>query len=115
MISRRVLLALLCAASTAGGQNIVVRAGRLLDVRTGGVTTNALIEVRNGRITSIRSGPAKATDSILDLSAYRVMPGMIDAHVHLGIGGTPRANALADLNAGFTTIVDLGSRTTRLL
>jgi imidazolonepropionase-like amidohydrolase len=33
----------------------------------------------------------------------------------LAIGGTPRANALADLNAGFTTIVDLGARATRLL
>jgi imidazolonepropionase-like amidohydrolase len=33
----------------------------------------------------------------------------------LAIGGTPRDNALADLRAGFTTIVDLGARATRML
>ncbi|MGH8243863.1 MAG: amidohydrolase family protein [Steroidobacteraceae bacterium] len=40
---------------------------------------------------------------------------MIDGHVHLAIGGTVAANALADLRAGFTTVVDLGARTHRLL
>jgi len=44
-----------------------------------------------------------------------VLPGFIDAHVHLAIGNGVAASALADLRAGFTTIVDLGSRTTRLL
>ena len=102
-------------AGSASAQTMVVRAGRLLDVRTGGVTHNAFIEIRDGRIVSIGNGPARATDSVLDLSAYTVLPGLIDGHVHLTIGGTPRANALADLNAGFTTIVDLGARSTRLL
>jgi imidazolonepropionase-like amidohydrolase len=44
-----------------------------------------------------------------------VLPGLIDAHVHLTIGGPVQSNALADLHAGFTTVVDLGARTTRLL
>ena len=52
---------------------------------------------------------------VVDLSAYTVLPGLIDAHVHLAIGGPVRENALADLRAGFTTVVDLGARTHRLL
>jgi imidazolonepropionase-like amidohydrolase len=40
---------------------------------------------------------------------------MIDVHTHLGIGGTVRANALADLGAGFTTVADQGARTERII
>jgi imidazolonepropionase-like amidohydrolase len=45
----------------------------------------------------------------MDLTGKYLIPGLIDAHVHLGIGGRPGANALADLRAGFTTVVDLGA------
>jgi imidazolonepropionase-like amidohydrolase len=51
----------------------------------------------------------------VDLSTFTVLPGLFDAHVHLVIGGPARDNALAILRAGFTTVVDLGARTTRLL
>jgi imidazolonepropionase-like amidohydrolase len=44
-----------------------------------------------------------------------VIPPTSDAHVHLVIGGSMRETALADLQAGFTTVVDLGARTTRVL
>jgi imidazolonepropionase-like amidohydrolase len=111
-----VLALLAFTGRAAQAQRMWVRAGKLVDVRSGQIMTNALIEVRDGRVASI--GPTKATppgDSVLDLSAFTVLPGLIDAHIHLTIGGTVRANALADLNAGFTTVVDLGSRGTRLL
>ena len=105
----------LCSAA-ADAQRTIIRAGRLLDVRAGQVTLNATVVVERGRIVSVdKPVVASAGDSIVDLSAYTVLPGLIDAHVHLAIGGTPRDNALADLRAGFTTIVDLGARTTRLL
>lgn len=108
--------ALALCAGTAGGQRTVIRAGNLLDVRTGQVTRDAMIVVEGAKIVSVeRFVAASARDSIVDLSRYTVMPGLIDAHVHLGIGGTVRDNAMAGLRAGFTTVVDLGARTTRIL
>jgi imidazolonepropionase-like amidohydrolase len=38
-----------------------------------------------------------------------ILPGLIDAHVHLTLAGDPAANAAATLRAGFTTVIDLGS------
>ena len=93
----------------------MIRAGRLLDVRTGQVSRNMTIAVENGRIVSVSRAVPIAGDSVIDLARYTVMPGLIDAHVHLTIGGTPRDNALASLRAGFTTVVDLGARGTRFL
>jgi imidazolonepropionase-like amidohydrolase len=115
----RVLLALpalVIQGSTVFAQRTVIRAGRLLDVRTGQVAPDMMIVVENDRITAVGKVVApQTTDRVVDLSAYTVLPGLIDAHVHLGIGGPPGANALADLRAGFTTIVDLGARTMRIL
>ncbi|HJR49671.1 MAG TPA: amidohydrolase family protein, partial [Gemmatimonadales bacterium] len=45
----------------------------------------------------------------LDLAGRTILPGLIDAHVHLTLAGDPASNALATLRAGFTTVVDLGS------
>ena len=110
------LTVLALVGGNADAQRVIIRAGRLVDVRTGQSTRDATIVVSNGRIVSV--GPAAAPaagDSVIDLSRYTILPGLIDAHVHLAIGGAVRDNALADLRAGFTTVVDLGARTTRLL
>jgi imidazolonepropionase-like amidohydrolase len=110
------LAALLMPASMAGAQRTVIRAGQLLDVRTGTVTRDASIVVTDRRIVSVGAAPTPvAGDRLIDLSKYTIVPGLIDGHVHLAIGGAVRDNALADLRAGFTTVVDLGARTTRLL
>ena len=103
-------------AAPAAAQRTLVRAGRLLDPVSGTVTAGQTIVVERGKVTGIRATVAPMRgDSIIDLSRYTVLPGLIDAHVHLGIGGPVGANARADLEAGFTTVVDLGARTTRLL
>src|SRR5262245_2050531 len=105
------LLAVVLAA-----QVIAIRAGRVLDPATASASLNQVILVQSGRIGAI--GPNVAIPrgaTVYDLSNATIIPGLIDAHVHLGIGGPPRANALADLRAGFTTVIDLGSRTTRML
>lgn len=97
-------------------QVIAIRAGRVLDPETASASLNQIILVQHGRIGAIGPNvaiPAGAT--VYDLSSATLIPGMIDAHVHLTIGGPVRANALADLKAGFTTVIDLGSRGTRLL
>jgi imidazolonepropionase-like amidohydrolase len=98
-------------------QRTILRVGRLLDPATGAVANNQTITVENGRIVSV--GPAAEASrrgaEFVDLTQYTVLPGLIDAHVHLIIGGAVRANALANLNAGFTTVFDLGSRGVPLL
>jgi imidazolonepropionase-like amidohydrolase len=97
-------------------QVIAIRAGRVLDPETASASLNQIILVQGGRIGAIGPNvaiPAGAT--VYDLSSATIIPGMIDSHVHLTIGGPVRANALANLRAGFTTVIDLGSRGTRLL
>src|SRR5690349_13789228 len=91
---------------------------RILDPRTGRYSGASVILVRDGRIIDVMPRSAfmsSMADTVIDLHDQTVLPGLIDAHVHLAIGGQPTANALADLRAGFTTIVDLGARTHRLL
>jgi len=98
--------------------NFAVRVGRILDPQSGRYSPPAVILVARGMIADIvpaTSFRADMADSTIDLSNLTALPGLIDAHVHLGIGGSVRANALADLNAGFTTVVDLGARTLRML
>ncbi|MCI0434928.1 MAG: amidohydrolase family protein [Gemmatimonadetes bacterium] len=105
-------------------QPVTIRAGTLIDGR-GGVVRDVVIEVRADRITGVR--PAGGTPATLDLSAYTVLPGLIDTHVHIGnhFGADGRAsnegespaerilyaaeNAYATLMAGFTTVQSIGS------
>lgn len=112
-----VIAATLFAVNGAAAQRTVIRAGRLLDVKTGQLSRDRVIIIQNGRIVEVRGNDAslQPSDSVIDLSGLTVLPGLIDAHVHLGIGGPVRQNAAAILHAGFTTVVDLGARTTRIL
>ena len=97
-------------------QITVLRAGAVVDPASGRLARDQEIAIENGRIVYIGKPSATTpTREVVDLSRFTVLPGLIDAHVHLAIGGPPRANALADLKAGFTTVVDLGARTTRML
>ncbi len=89
---------LLCSlASSALGQRApeatsAVRAGRLIDVRTGRVTTNAYILIAKDRILRIAdTGPAGVPT--IDLSRYTVVPGLIDAHAH--VLGNPKDQSSA--------------------
>lgn len=107
---------ILAAALVILAQTTAIRAGRLIDPVSGRVASNQTILIEGDRIRAVGANvtpPAGAT--VYDLSPLTVIPGLIDAHVHLAIGGTVRDNALADLRAGFTTVVDLGARTHRLL
>jgi imidazolonepropionase-like amidohydrolase len=125
-----VLLLVLCAPGTAGAESsvTVIHAGHLIDTETGRVLDAQTIIVRDGIIAEVGSSLAAPRDArIIDLSAYTVMPGLIDAHTHLTIdaknqdplneldhtaaerafGSIPNARAV--LLAGFTTVRDLGS------
>jgi imidazolonepropionase-like amidohydrolase len=104
---------------TPPGQVIAIRAGKLFDSKSGTLLNNQTILIRGDRIADVGSTiqvPPEA--GVIDLTSATVLPGMIDAHVHVNTGGdTPAqralialANAQTDLNAGFTTVLDMDSR-----
>ena len=91
---------------------LVLRGGNYLDVRHGALRPNGAIVVRGGRIVEMRAPGTYAVPAgarVEDLAGRTVLPGLIDAHVHLTLAGDPDSNALATLRAGFTTVMDLGS------
>jgi imidazolonepropionase-like amidohydrolase len=82
----------------------------MLDVERGDVVENGVIVVKSGRITALgRKGEIAPEGKETNLGDVTLMPGLIDAHVHLTLGGSGEANALATLQAGFTTVQDLGA------
>jgi imidazolonepropionase-like amidohydrolase len=100
-------------------QVVAIRAGHLFDAKSGSLLNNQVVLVKGDRISDVGAGlqiPAGA--QVIDLSQATVLPGMIDTHVHLNTGGnTPAqraliamANAQTDLEAGFTTVLDMDSR-----
>jgi imidazolonepropionase-like amidohydrolase len=109
-------LALFIFAAVARGEETrTFTAHWVLDVERGQLITNGIIIVKGDRIIAIGSRGGGALDDIApqgertDLGEVTIMPGMIDAHVHLMLGGPAEANARATLKAGFTTVQDLGA------
>jgi imidazolonepropionase-like amidohydrolase len=110
----------------AAPQTLTVTAARLLEVETGRVLPEQIIRIDKGTIASV--GPRAPGEPVdIDLGDVTLLPGLIDAHVHLAGGEeqTPYedltetaaraaiegvANARKTLLAGFTTVRDLGSR-----
>jgi imidazolonepropionase-like amidohydrolase len=96
----------------------VIRAAKVIDPTAGTTATRMIVLVRGSRIEDVIPADRYARapgDSVIDLGDATLMPGMIDGHVHLTIGGPPRTTADADLRAGFTTVADLGARSMRVL
>jgi len=110
----------------APSDRIVIGASTVLDGK-GGVLHNTRIAIEGSKIVAIdpKAGPVD-----YDLRGLTVLPGWIDAHVHMtwffgkdgklaGKGVAPdeaayaeAANAWVTLMAGFTTVQDMGSPTT---
>ena len=66
-------------------QNLAIRAGRIWTV-TDGVIKDGVIIIKNGKIQAVRKKPdVPAEIEVLDFSDKDVMPGLIDAHCHLGL------------------------------
>ena len=70
---------------------MVVAAGWLADGSGRPLTPNRFIEIRSGRIRRIRTADRgdRAAPGIVDWSGGMVIPGLIDAHAHLIMSGTP--------------------------
>jgi imidazolonepropionase-like amidohydrolase len=102
-------------------QGVAIRAGRLFDSKAGVMLKDQVVLIKGDRITAV--GQADRVQippgaEVIDLSRATVLPGLIDRHVHLMQEQQPndaRAAfsglhyALKDLNAGFTTLQDMGS------
>jgi imidazolonepropionase-like amidohydrolase len=100
------------SASAASSATVAVRAARWFDAEAGLVRPDALVLVRDGSIEKVGTSKSLAIPTgaeTIDLGDATLLPGLIDAHVHLWIGGTPKKSARATLEAGFTTVMDLGS------
>lgn len=104
---------------------LAIKAGRLIDVRTGNIATNVFIVIEKDRIVDV-SSTAPGGIPIIDLSKQTVMPGLIDVHVHLLLNWKDQSSASllrtssaqgalwgvhnlqTYLNEGFTTLRDAG-------
>lgn len=126
-------LSLALSASDTDAQTTAIRAGRLLDPETGTVSTNQVVLVENGKIKAVGANVAvPAGAEVINLPDSTVMPGLFDAHTHLCMTVQPQrdygryyyttlndpdsfravegvVNARAMLEAGFTTVRDVGN------
>jgi imidazolonepropionase-like amidohydrolase len=110
-----------------------IKAGKLIDPASATVSTNQVILIEGGTIKAVGPNlPIPAGANLIDLSRLTVLPGLFDAHTHLcltvrkerdngnyffttlldttasrAIQGV--ANAREMLDAGFTTVRDVGN------
>jgi imidazolonepropionase-like amidohydrolase len=132
-VARAFILLAFCfpAPAPAAAKTVVVKAGRLFDGTGDESRAGRLVVIEGERIKAV--GPASDLRipegaEVIDLSGATVLPGLIDCHTHLGTRAdnfdeinkfkrTPFQSAFAavlnarrTLEAGFTTVRDLGSR-----
>jgi imidazolonepropionase-like amidohydrolase len=132
-MKRAILAATLLLASTPlaaqSGSTTYIHAGRLLDQPGQAPRGASTIIVRDGKVAEVRDGfiVPEAEARLLDLKTQFVLPGLIDMHVHISsddnllrsrLEGPSRDvedvfviaqnNARLTLEAGFTTVRDLG-------
>ncbi|HJV91493.1 MAG TPA: amidohydrolase family protein [Holophagaceae bacterium] len=131
------LLALSTGLAWGQAKPVVLKAARLWDGKGDAALKEGMVILQNGRITAVGSGlPVPSGAEVMDLGNATLLPGLIDAHTHLLLQdleakdlnrqdelifrpiyaqGTPlrtlvgAANAKAMLEAGFTTVRDLGN------
>jgi imidazolonepropionase-like amidohydrolase len=104
--------------------DLILHGGTVID-GTGRPPSPAAVVIRDGRIAAVEPGLAPITETgatLIDASGLTLLPGLIDAHTHLGIvaftdqfkiplavqAATVFRNAAATLDGGFTTVRDLG-------
>ena len=119
----------IAADDAAVSGRILVRAGHVLDVRSGSETADQTIIVSGGAIAGIAATsatPKNPQDREIDLRGMTVLPGLIDVHTHLTMEtnfdpyhelSTSIAksaligarNAKVTLEAGFTSVRNVGA------
>ena len=123
-------LAVAASAQAPASQVTYIHAGRLLDRPGEAPRGPSTIVVRDGVIAEVRDGlvAPEPGAKLVDLSDEFVLPGLVDLHVHFFSDGDPMKerldaisrdkedaaylaahNAKVTLDAGFTTVRDLGA------
>lgn len=113
-------------ATSAPRQKTIVHAAHLLDVKTGKTLDNVNVVIEGDRISSVSQGAPPAGSKVISLPNATLLPGFIDAHTHLtfepnfgyqelGVSIPKEAligarNARVTLEAGFTTVRNVGAR-----
>lgn len=116
------------SSDTAGDGSLVVRAARMVDIESGALVQNAVVVMRGDRIEAVNPAQTPEGAVVVDLGDVTLLPGLIDMHTHLtsdlegdwvnrGVRETAAdaalrgvRNARRTLDAGFTTVRDVGSR-----
>jgi len=114
---------------SSSSQVTAIKAGKLIDPKSGSVLTNQVILIEGSRVKAVGSSVSIPKDAtVIDLSKHTVLPGLIDCHTHILLqpedeGAIPPiitksqafrtvqgvAAARKDLEAGFTTLRDVDS------
>ena len=122
------LLFALCCSQFLFAQKTLIYCGKLIDPKSLQVLPEMSIVIEGNKITDLQKGyiTAGAGDKVIDLKGRTVMPGLIDAHVHLEDETSPNAQlkrftqntadvaflstvyAKTTLLAGWTTVRDVG-------
>jgi imidazolonepropionase-like amidohydrolase len=80
--------ACLLMAQAPAPRRVAIRCGRLIDGKSATARTNAVILIEGERIREAGSGLAiPAGAQVIDLSRSTVLPGLIDNHTHILLGG----------------------------
>ncbi len=108
-ITVSVLLIFIASNSLSARERIVIKCGKFLDVKLGKLLSGKALIIEDERIVDIVSHSEIPSDAgLIDLSNATVLPGLIDAHVHLLIQGDSTHVAYNDqilkLSTPFRTI-----------
>ena len=116
-------------AGTAHAEVLVLKADRLFDSAAGEIVEPGVIVVRDGLVESVNPGQPPADGRVIELGDRTLMPGLIDMHTHVtmdyftdgfwvtafvvesAVDWSVRGAKFAreTLDAGFTTVRDLGA------
>src|SRR5262249_51006007 len=135
LLSLLVLLLITAVVPASRGQEerkdapkrLVIKAGRLIDTKTGAVTNNSFVLIEGDKITAV--GPdvtVPAEVEVIDLKDKTVLSGLIDCHTHMtfqpgnyyedifrkspiDVAVIAHVYARRTLEAGFTTVRDVGA------
>src|SRR5207244_1521593 len=133
-ITSRICLILLCfgVSALAADQSVVLKAARMFDGKSNALVQNGVVIVQGDKIVDAGSNlPIPSGAQVIDLGDTTLCPGFMDAHTHLTADFSGNYNerrlreldlnvseqainatvfARATVEAGFTTVRDLGSR-----
>jgi imidazolonepropionase-like amidohydrolase len=124
----------LALPAAAQAQTLALHCGQLFDAAAGRSLADRTVVVAEGKVREVRTGHAAVEGArSVDLSGHTCSPGWIDLHVHLSGESNPQSYsegfrlnpeftvlrsvgfARKTLDAGFTTVRDLGGETTLAL